>query len=61
MRLRLCNSIERYCRPIIHILGIINLGLRLIISCLFIRIRFILLCRWIYFLSLIYFKLRISD
>jgi hypothetical protein len=57
MRLRLCNSIKRYSRPIIHIRSIINLGLRLIISCLFIRLRLILLCRWVYFVGLIW----ISD
>jgi hypothetical protein len=60
VRLRLCNSIQRYRRLIIHIRSIINLGLRLI-SRIFIRIRLILLCRWIYFLGLIYVKLRISD
>jgi hypothetical protein len=61
MRLRLCNSIKRYCRLIIHIRGVINLGLRLIICRIFFRIRFILLCRWLYFLGLINFKLSISD
>jgi hypothetical protein len=61
MRLRLCDSIKRYCRPIIHFLGIINLGLILLISCIFFRIRVILLCRWIYLVGLIYVNLRISD